>query len=79
MPYYVYKISDGVTPLVKHVEPVEEFASYREAKVLARELRMAPNSNPETNIKMIFADNKLHAEELLHEKRERPILKEWEK
>lgn len=79
MPYYVYKIFDGVTPLVKHVEPVEEFASYREAKILARELRVSSDSGTEASIKMIFADNKLQAEELLHEKRERPILKEWEK
>lgn len=79
MPYYVYKITEGVTPLVKHVEALEEFASYREAKKFARELRMAPVNDPETTIKMIFADNKLQAEELLQEKREQPILKEWEK
>ena len=79
MPYYVYKISDGVTPLVKHYEPVDEFASYGEAKKLARELRSSSDNESEASIKMIFADNKLHAEELLQEKRERPILQEWEK
>lgn len=79
MPYYVYKISEGVTPLVKHFEPIEEFTSYGEAKKLARELRTSSESTSETSIKMIFADNKLHAEELLQEKRERPILQEWEK
>ncbi len=79
MPYYVYKISEGVTPLVKQYEPVDEFASYGEAKTLARELRENSDIGPDTSIKMIFADNKLHAEELLQEKRERPILQEWEK
>lgn len=77
MPYYVYKISPGVTPLVKNLQSVEEFASYAEAKKLVRELR--GDSADDVQVKIVFADNKLQAEELLQEKRDKPILQEWEK
>ncbi|MCB1754966.1 MAG: hypothetical protein KDJ38_05565 [Gammaproteobacteria bacterium] len=77
MPYYVYKISPSVTPLVKNLDAVEEFSSYPEAKKLVRELRSKVDA--EVQVKIIFAENKLQAEELLQEKRDKPILQEWEK
>lgn len=79
MPYYVYKMSPGVTALVKNLEAVDEFAAYAEAKKQARTLRTSESLAPDTTVKIVFAESKLEAEELLQEKREKPILKEWEK
>lgn len=77
MPYYVFKISPSITPLVKNMQSVAEFPTYAEAKKLVRELR--GDIEDPTKVKIVFADNKLHAEELLQEKRDKPILQEWEK
>ena len=79
MPYYVYKMSPGVTALVKNLEAVDEFAAYAEAKKRARALRSAESLAPDTTVKIVFAESRLEAEELLQEKRDKPILKEWEK
>lgn len=78
MPYFVYKITEGPTDLVKNLDKLADFDSFKEAKNHARELRTQAD-NTESNIKVIFADNELHAEELLMEKRDQPILREWEK
>ena len=79
MPYFLYKISPGVTALVKNLEIVDEFVAYAEAKKQARALRTDDSLAPDTTVKIVFAENRLEAEELLQEKREKPILKEWEK
>ena len=79
MPYYVYKIVPGPTPLVKDLEMQQEFEGFKEAKVCANELRSAQDANADVTIKVIFAANKLEAEERLLEHREAPILAEWEK
>lgn len=79
MPYYVYKISPGVTSLVKNLEAMDEFSAYSDAKKRARALRADEASGSDTTLKVIFAESKLEAEELLQEKREKPILREWEK
>ena len=79
MPYFVYKITPGVTPLIKNLDYIEEFPSYREARKLTRELRGQATPDAEDSVKMIFAESRLMAEELLQEKREKPVLKEWEK
>ncbi len=79
MPYYIYKISPGPTDLVKNLEAVQELASYSDAKKRIRELRAQGLSDKDSVLKMVFADNRLHAEELLSEKREKPVLQEWEK
>lgn len=78
MPYFVYKIVEGPTELIKNLEKLAEYDSYKEAKKNARELRSKIDDGG-TQIKVMFADNALHAEELLMEKRDEPILKEWEK
>jgi len=78
MPYFVYKITDGATDLIKNLEKLNEFESYKEAKLDCRETRKGI-SDPTVQVKVIFADNALHAEELLMVKREAPILQEWEK
>ncbi len=79
MPYYVFKITDGITPLVKSFEKINDFSSFSKAKNLARELRATLDDTDTTSVKVMFADNALHAEEQLQEKREQPILREWEK
>lgn len=79
MPYYVYMIKPGVTNLVKDLEKIDDFDSFKEAKNFVKEKRAGQdNSNPVT-YKIIFADNPLQAEERLQEQREAPILREWEK
>ncbi|HHJ20717.1 MAG TPA: hypothetical protein ENJ84_12985 [Gammaproteobacteria bacterium] len=85
MPYFVYKITPGPTDIVKNLELLQQFEAYREAKVYTKETRKAQGisyadkSAVTTEIKMILAENALEAEEKLMEKREKPILMEWEK
>lgn len=77
--YFVYKISPTIANLVKPLEMLEEFESYKEARQYARDQRQNPDSDPQDVFKVIFADNPLDAEEKLGEVREQPILREWEK
>ena len=79
MPYYVYRIANGPSKLVKQLELVKEFEVYKEAKGFTKELRIAQSADDTATIKMIFADNILEAEERLQEQREAPIVREWEK
>lgn len=79
MPYYIYKVSRGTTALIKQLEKLEEHAGYKDARNRARELRAAQETPDDPTIKVIFAASELEAEELLMEKREAPILREWEK
>lgn len=78
MPYFVYKISQGATALVKNLEKLDEFEGYKDAKNRARELR-PELVNDKTLVRVVFAENALHAEEMLMEKRDQPIMQEWEK
>jgi len=77
MPYYVYRIRSGPTALVKQLELLEEFEVYKEAQDFAKRTRA--EQTDASQIKVMFADNQLQAEEQLMEKREKPILREWEK
>ncbi len=80
MPYFVYRMTaqEGMS-LVKNLELINEFESFKAAKQFAREQRAAlPDDSAET-IKVMFADNQLSAEEQLLEHREKPILMEHEK
>jgi len=79
MPYYVYRITPGPTALLKTLEKLDQYESFKEAKTHARTLRADMNSEDNVQIKVMFADNELEAEEKLMEKREAPILREWEK
>lgn len=79
MPYYVYKIHSGPSPLVKNLELQQTLTSFKDAKALARVLRAEQKKEDEFMVKVVFADNALEAEERLQEVREAPILKEWEK
>ena len=79
MPYFIYKITSGPTNLVKNLEKLEEYATFKEAKQKARGMRAALSETDNYEIKVMFANNELEAEESLMEKREAPILREWEK
>jgi len=79
MPYYVYKILPTVSSIVKNMEQVAEFDIFKKAKTFAYEQRAELAEGDETVFKIIHAKNSLQAEELLSEKREEPILREWEK
>ncbi len=79
MPYYVYKILPGPTRLVSTLEKLEQFDSFKDAKKHARDLRAELSGNDKVQIKVTFAETELEAEEQLMEKREAPILREWEK
>jgi len=79
MPYFVYKIVPAVTNLIKNLEVLQDFEAYKEAKTFVKDERIKLAAEDKTTYKIIFADNALHAEEQLMEKRDAPIVKEWEK
>ncbi len=65
MPYYIYKIG----PL-NILEKQGQAEVYKEAKAIANTLRKALDPKANTQIKMIFADNELLAEDTLSQPRE---------
>lgn len=79
MPYYIYKITPGPTDLTRSLENLEHHDSFKAAKNKARELRAEIGSSDNHTIKVVFADSELQADEMLMEKRQQPILREWEK
>jgi hypothetical protein len=79
MPYFIYRIKQGPTALVKDLELLNQFDSYKEAKQFAKQARSEQGKDDAAQIKVMFADNQLHAEEQMMEAREEPILREWEK
>jgi hypothetical protein len=79
MPYYVYQIENAEMSLLKQLKLITQFDSFKEAKNHARALRAELDPDSSTIIKVMFADNELHAEEQLMEKREQPIVMEHEK
>ena len=80
MPYYVYRMTspEGMN-LVKNLELMNEFDSFKEAKTYAREQRSGLDGDDKAIIKIMFADNQLLAEEQLLEHRDKPIMMEHEK
>ena len=79
MPYYVYKIETAEFVMLKQLNLLSEFESFKEAKLFAREARAGQSEDDAAEVKVIFADNQLAAEEMLSEKREKPIVMEHEK
>ena len=79
MPYYVYRMQNAELAMLKQLEFLKEYAVFKEAKKFARQTRAEQLETDEAEIKVIFADNKLAAEEMLMEKREKPIVMEHEK
>lgn len=80
MPYYVFKMSspEGME-LVKNLELIDDFESFREAKNFAKVQRSELDKDDNSVIKVMFADNQLLAEEQLLAYREKPVVMEHEK
>jgi hypothetical protein len=66
MPYFVYRITRA--PLLR-LDQLAIFAKFPEASAQAKVLRADTDPTRET-IKVILADNELHAEDLLSQVRE---------
>ena len=79
MPYYVYRITDSAGGILKQLELLETFDNYRGAKQFTKKIRSEMDGSVAAQIKVMFAENELSAEEQLQEKREKPITMEWEK
>jgi len=79
MPYYVFRIAQGPTAIIKNLDLLNEFDAYKEAQEFAKQSRAEQPADDTSQIKVMFADNRLQAEEQLQERREEPILREWEK
>ncbi|MCP4472151.1 MAG: hypothetical protein GY815_15985 [Gammaproteobacteria bacterium] len=79
MPYYLYKItSRDSLELVKRLQLLEVHEVFRAAKNEARRLR-AEQPLEGVRYKVMFAESRLTAEEKLLEKREKPVLMEYER
>ena len=80
MPYFIYRMTtqEGMS-LVKNLELINEFDSFKAAKQFARDKRAELPEDTSEIIKVMFAENQLIAEEQLLEHREKPILMEHEK
>ena len=76
MPYFVFKYQNNKFKSVNHIET---FETYKEAKVLLKNLRMEKSPNDPNTYKVVFAEDMLEAEMLILDKRDAPILREWEK
>lgn len=60
MPYFVYKMESRP---IKLLTRIESFAAFRDASAYAKEKRIG--LAPDVQIKVIFAENELQAEDLL--------------
>lgn len=78
MPYFVFQV-EGANPESRVINFLQVFENYRDARTLAREERgKQPDAGPET-VRVVFAESQELAEGLLRQRREAPILQEWEK
>lgn len=79
MPYYVYRMESAEMAMLKQLDMIKHFEKFKDAKLFAREQRALQAEDDKAEIKVIFADNQLAAEEMLMERREKPIVMEHEK
>jgi hypothetical protein len=77
--YYIYKIAQSTNQIVSNLQKIDRFEAFKEAKQKVRELRQQQNDDSADAYKIIFAESELKAEEMLMEKREAPVVMEWEK
>ena len=80
MPYYVFKMTspEGME-LVKNLQLLDDFESFREAKNFAKTKRAQLDKDDVALVKVMFAENQLLAEEQLLAYREKPVVMEHEK
>ena len=74
MRYFVYKVFPN-----RVAEHIADFATYREARALARKTRAALSAQDNYTVKIMFANTAAEAESLILTPRERPVLMEHEK
>ena len=79
MPYYVYKVETAELAMLKQLDLIKTFEKFKEAKNFARDVRAEQAESDAAEIKVMFADNQLAAEEMLMEARDKPIVMEHEK
>jgi hypothetical protein len=77
--YYIYKITQGPTEITNKLEKLDRYDSYKTAKQNIKQLRAEQPADATHSYKIIFAESELQAEEMLMEKREAPVMMEWEK
>jgi len=68
MPYFLYRITQ-VGP-VKQLDKLTQFAAFKDASAEAKRLRKESDLPASVMVKVVFADNELHAEDLLQQVRE---------
>mgnify|MGYP000394864018 CR=1 FL=1 len=80
MPYYVFKMTspEGMK-LVKNLELIGDYESFRDAKDFAKTQRAELDKDGTVVIKVMYAENQLLAEEQLMAYREKPVVMEHEK
>lgn len=66
MPYYIYKVESFP---IRRLEKLEQHDGFRDASTRAKTLRATLPSAAAGSIKVILADNELHAEDLLSQQR----------
>ena len=76
MSYFVFKYQDNKFRSVEHIDT---FESYKQARDLLNKLRKEKSPNNPDAYKLVYAEDILEAEMLILEKRDAPILREWEK
>ena len=78
MPYFVFQV-EGTNPESRVINLLQVFESYRDARTLAREERAKQSDAGPEAVRVVFAESQELAEGLLRQRREAPILQEWEK
>jgi hypothetical protein len=68
MPYYLYRVTQFGP--VKQLDKLTQFDGFKEASTEAKRQRMEPDLPAGAQVKVIFADNELMAEDLLTQVRE---------
>ncbi len=80
MPYFIFKLTLGSSGDIKNPELQGSYNTYKQAKTVTRTMRAEiPPGDNDTIIKIMFAEDQHQAEDQLMRRRERPILREWEK
>ena len=67
MPYFIYRITEQP---IRMLANLEQHDTYRDAATRVKQLRAEMPADATYFVKMIFADNELHAEDLLNEVRQ---------
>lgn len=78
MPYFIFKVQKegGETRDLEYVGCLDRF---KEAKAEVRTMRAGLPAGSDCMVRMVFAGDRAEAEARLRERREAPILREWEK